>query len=220
MPYAHTHSHPQPDANRIAGYALAIGFNALLLMLLLVPMQGPPMLKLPGETQPTISWYMPRPEPPAVPPTIPVQPRPPTPATVATPRIEVPPTPGPAVVVDLGSEQAMPALPEAPATDLASSLEVATQPLAGARLEYLHAPPPIYPRASMRAGNEGTVLLEVLVDVDGHPLRVEVRQGSGDSRLDAAARRQVLAHWQFRPAMHNGRAIQAIGLVPVNFRLR
>ena len=85
MPYAHTHSHPQPDANRIAGYALAIGFNALLLMLLLVPMQGPPTLKLPGETQPTISWYMPRPEPPAVPPTIPVQPRPPTPASSRRP---------------------------------------------------------------------------------------------------------------------------------------
>jgi protein TonB len=34
------------------------------------------------------------------------------------------------------------------------------------------------------------------------------------------AREQVLAHWRFRPAMHGGRAVQAIGLVPVNFRLR
>jgi hypothetical protein len=32
MQYAQTHSHPHPQANRIAGYAFAIGFNALLLM--------------------------------------------------------------------------------------------------------------------------------------------------------------------------------------------
>jgi protein TonB len=30
----------------------------------------------------------------------------------------------------------------------------------------------------------------------------------------------VLAHWRFRPAMRDGHAIQAIGLVPVNFMLR
>jgi protein TonB len=68
--------------------------------------------------------------------------------------------------------------------------------------------------------HEGTVLLEVLVDVDGRPLRVDVRRSSGHRQLDDAAREQVLARWRFRPAMRDGRAIQAIGLVPVNFMLR
>ena len=54
------------------------------------------------------------------------------------------------------------------------------------------------------------------IEVNG---RVAVREGSGDRRLDAAARDQVLAHWRFRPAMRDGRAVQAIGLVPINFRL-
>lgn len=216
----HAQSHPHPEANRITGYTFAIGFNALLLMLLLVPMQGPPSLKLPGESRPTITWYMPRPEPTPVPPTVPVTPQPPTPTPVVTPRVQVPPTPEPAPIVDQGSEQASPpALPDPSLTEIAS-IAVPGKPLAGARLEYLEAPPPIYPRAAMRAGSEGTVLLEVLVDVDGRPLRVEVRQGSGDSRLDAAARKQVLAHWRFRPAMHAGRAMQAVGLVPIDFRLR
>ncbi|MDQ2701532.1 MAG: energy transducer TonB [Pseudomonadota bacterium] len=218
MLHAQTHSHLHPQANRIAGYAFAISFNALLLMLLLVPMQGPPSLKLPGESRPAITWYMPRPEPPAVPPTVPVTPQPPTTQAVA-PRVQVPPT-APALVVDQGSEQASPpALPDPSLTEVAS-IAAPDVPLAGARLEYLEAPPPMYPRAAMRAHSQGTVLLEVLVDVDGRPLRVEVRQGSGDSRLDAAARKQVLAHWRFRPAMHEGRAMQAIGLVPINFRLR
>ena len=59
----------------------------------------------------------------------------------------------------------------------------------------------------------------MLVGVDGRPLQVDVRQGSGDRRLDAAAREQVLRHWRFRPAMREGRAVQAIGLVPIAFNL-
>ncbi len=93
-------------------------------------------------------------------------------------------------------------------------------PLPGVRLEYLQAPPPEYPRASARARSEGTVLLRVLVDVDGRPLQVEVHESSGDRRLDAAARDQVLQRWRFRPAMQDGRAMQAIGLVPIQFKLR
>jgi protein TonB len=220
MLHANAHPYPHPDANRIAGYAVAIGFNALLLMLLLVPMQGPPSLELRGEQQPTITWYMPRPEPPAIPPTVPVTPQPPRPATTVAPRTPVAPTPDPAVVVDNGSEQAAPPVQPGPVDEAPGDIAGPAQPLPGVRLEYALAPPPAYPRAALRARVEGTVLLEVLVDVDGRPLRVEVRDGSGDRRLDAAARAQVLAHWRFHPAIRDGRAVQAIGLVPINFRLR
>jgi protein TonB len=214
----HAHAHPHPDANRIAGYTVAIGFNALLLMLLLVPMQGPPSWKLPGESQPTITWYMPRATPP-IPVQVPVTPQQPRPAAAAVaPRTPLASTPDP-VVVDQGSEAAVvPSLPDAVASEVAT-IATPPQPLAGARLEYARAPAPAYPRAALRARIEGTVLLEVLVDVDGRPLRVDVREGSGDRRLDAAAREQVLAHWRFRPAIRDGRAVQAIGLVPINFRL-
>ena len=64
-----------------------------------------------------------------------------------------------------------------------------------------------------------SVVLQVLVGVDGRPLQVDVRQGSGDRRLDAAAREQVLRHWRFKPAMRDGHAVQAIGLVPIAFDL-
>jgi protein TonB len=87
------------------------------------------------------------------------------------------------------------------------------------RLEYARAPAPSYPRAALREGVEGTVLLQVLVDVDGRPLRVDVHRSSGDRRLDLAARDQVLRHWRFRPAIRDGRAVRAIGLVPIDFSL-
>ena len=214
-PHAHR---PHPDANRVAGYSVAIAFNALLLMLLLVPMQGPPSLKLPGERQPTISWYMPKPRQPAPPPQVPVTKPQPAASTAVVPRTPVAQTPD-RVIVDQGSELAEPAARPDTTGPEAATVVPPAQPPPGVRLEYAQAPAPAYPRAAMQQRIEGTVLLEVLVDIDGRPLRVAVREGSGDRRLDAAARDQVLAHWRFRPAMRDGRAVQAIGLVPINFRL-
>ena len=93
-------------------------------------------------------------------------------------------------------------------------------PLPGVTLEYADAPAPTYPRDALREGVEGVVMLQVLVDVDGRPLVVDIQRSSGDRRLDNAARKQVLQHWRFRAAMKDGRAVQAIGLVPIAFNLR
>ncbi|GAB1596320.1 hypothetical protein PAGU2638_19990 [Lysobacter sp. PAGU 2638] len=92
-------------------------------------------------------------------------------------------------------------------------------PLAGAHLEYASNPAPSYPSSSLRANEQGTVMLEVLVDVDGKPIEVRIARSSGYRALDLAARRQVLANWMFRPAMRNGQPVQAIGMVPVEFHL-
>ena len=137
-----------------------------------------------------------------------------------TPPIAQPATPvQPAidqVVVDQGT---LPA--EAPvATASPDTIEPqAGTPLPGVRLEYLQAPAPGYPRDALRDGIQGTVMLQVLVDVDGRPLDVQIQHSSGNRQLDNAARRQVLERWMFRPAMKDGRAVQAIGLVPIAFNL-
>ena len=75
-----------------------------------------------------------------------------------------------------------------------------------------------YPPSSIRAHEEGQVLLNVLVDANGHAQRVEVARGSGHAALDAAAREAVLrAH--FKPVLRDGVAISAWGVVPIRFRL-
>jgi protein TonB len=71
----------------------------------------------------------------------------------------------------------------------------------------------------LRAGITGTVLLEVLVGVDGSPLKVTIHRSSGNRELDRAAQQQVQKHWRFRPASRNGAAVQAIGIVPIDFKL-
>lgn len=210
-----------PDPKRIAGYTFAIAFNLSLLMLLLAPMQGPRGVRLPGEEAPSIAWYMPKPVPAAQPPEMRVErPHPIVRPDVAPAhRAVAPQPPADAVVVAGGSEAAI--APDA-ATEVAPDIAapgIAT-PAIGVSLQYASAPPPAYPVAARRMHHEGTVLLAVLVDVDGRPLRVDIRESSGHRQLDDAAREQVLARWRFRPAMRDGRAIQAIGLVPVNFRLR
>ena len=208
-----------PDPRRIAGYAVAIAFNTMLLLLILVPMQGPQGLRIADTPQPSILWYpLERPKPQIVE-VVPPSPRPQPPQATHA-RIETPQPPV-AVPADAG-EQVVPAI-ELPAetgiTDTPVIAEVPRGPLPGVRLEYLRAPPPVYPRDARRAHVEGSVLLQVLVDIDGRPLQVDIRQGSGNRRLDAAAREQVMAHWRFRPAMQDGRAVQAIGLVPIQFKL-
>lgn len=210
----------RPDPKRIAGYTFAVAFNLSLLMLLLTPMQGTPGFRLPGEASPSISWYMPKPQPPARPPEVPVAQPVVQPSAVPAHATVVKQPEAPAVLVENGSEVAavVDVPPETP--PVAGETGDIAPPVAGVSLQYAVAPPPAYPTAARRLHLQGTVLLEVLVGVDGRPLRVDVRQGSGHRQLDEAARDQVLARWRFQPAMRDGRPIQAIGLVPVNFRLR
>lgn len=104
-----------------------------------------------------------------------------------------------------------------PATDLGAATSA---PATAMQLEYLSAPPPKYPRGALQRRIEGTVLLQVLVGIDGRPVDVTVSQTSGNRELDEAARSQILKRWSFRPAMKNGQAVQTIGLVPVAFSLR
>jgi periplasmic protein TonB len=205
-----------PDIKRIAGLAAAFALNAALLMLLLVPMGAPPTLSLPSA--PTVIEWITHPQPKPKPPvTVPVT-RPhaqPRNVPVTQPRAEIQPADNP-VIVDRGSEPVI----EQQVEDTGPSTMAETGPVPGVRLEYADAPAPSYPRDALREGVEGTVMLQVLVDVDGRPLQVDVQRSSGDRRLDAAARRQVLQHWRFRPAMQDGRPVQAIGLVPIAFNLR
>jgi periplasmic protein TonB len=84
--------------------------------------------------------------------------------------------------------------------------------------DYLRNPPPVYPNDSRRAGEEGTVILKVRIDVSGAVEELSVRRSSGFSRLDSAAERAVRS-WTFRPAYLAGIAVSSTVEVPVTFRL-
>ena len=75
-----------------------------------------------------------------------------------------------------------------------------------------------YPVESMRAGEEGTAVLQVLVDEGGRASDVRVARSSGYERLDAAALNAV-RQWRFVPGKRNGVAVAMAHQVPVNFVL-
>lgn len=84
--------------------------------------------------------------------------------------------------------------------------------------EYLQNPAPDYPAASRADGEQGRVLLRVLVGPLGSAERVEIRKTSGFGRLDDAARVTV-RKWKFVPAQQAGRTVSAWVLVPISFSL-
>ena len=53
--------------------------------------------------------------------------------------------------------------------------------------DYLHNPPPAYPRMSRRMGEQGTVLLRVFISAEGRAEKADIRTSSGYARLDEAA---------------------------------
>lgn len=211
----------QVQPQRIFGIASAVTVNIAALMLLMIPVSAPLVLDAPDGPRTQLTFI----DPPIVKPVIPVQ-------TPAKPKTETR-DPKPVVVPQTTPKQQDTAVvDDRPLVDNGSEAVVtppATDPVlppagdggigASAHLEYASAPPPAYPREALLDNLEGTVLLKVLVDVDGKPLSVEIARSSGHRALDEAARRQVLRRWKFQPAMQNGAAIQVYGMVPVNFSL-
>lgn len=211
------------DPSRIAAESGTLAINLAILMLLLAPVAAPlAVMERPRDivvvpVRPT------RVEPPP-PPTVPVQvERDPPPRTRASSAQVV--SAGPSTHVAAPALDLPAAAIDPPAFELPHGRE--TAPVGnigapqgvGARLQHLSAPPPPYPRQALKDGVGGTVMLEVVVDIDGRPIEVRIARSSGHRELDQAARRHVLNRWRFQPAMVDGRAVQAVGLVPVEFAL-
>ena len=78
--------------------------------------------------------------------------------------------------------------------------------------------PPVQPARSLRNGEQGKVILRVMVQADGSAGEVQVRMSSGFPLLDEAARSAVQT-WRFNPATSDGKPIAEWYLVPIIFKL-
>jgi protein TonB len=85
-------------------------------------------------------------------------------------------------------------------------------------VSYLNNPSPDYPAASRRQGEQGRVLMKVLVSANGGAEDVQIEKSSGYDRLDNAALNAV-KRWRFIPAKKNNQPLSAYVLVPVKFSL-
>jgi protein TonB len=76
-----------------------------------------------------------------------------------------------------------------------------------------------YPSASVRLGEEGSVLLELTLGSDGRVLEARVIESSGHARLDQAAVDEAVRAWRLRPATLDGTPIESRHRIRVQFRL-
>lgn len=83
---------------------------------------------------------------------------------------------------------------------------------------YLDNPAPAYPPLSRRLGEQGRVILHVLVNVRGGADEVQLSAASGFARLDEAAR-DTVRRWKFVPARRGADPVPAWVLIPITFRL-
>lgn len=178
---------------------------------------------IPGEI---LSEIISPPAPPAPQPQTPVAPQPHKqevkPQARATPTPPQPaPSPEPAPVV----AQAAPAAPAPTAIEASTVAAAPAAPPAPARIElpssdaaYLNNPKPSYPALSRRLGEQGKVVVRVLISVDGRVLRAQLNSSSGYERLDQAALATVRS-WRFTPGMRGGVPEEMWWNVPINFVL-
>jgi protein TonB len=124
-----------------------------------------------------------------------------------------------AVAIEVPAREALAPLPpiqiaSAPAAE--AEPPPTTPPSYGAA--YLHNPPPVYPPLSKRAGEQGKVILRVLVTAHGVAETVAIGTTSGSQRLDEAAV-ETVKRWRFLPARQGDHAVAAWVLVPIAFIL-
>ncbi len=206
------------DGGRIAASASAIAVNAVVVMLLMVPLAkySPPAQEDVIQIVDIVASKPIEPPPPRTE-EMEIELTPPRPVPVPTQQLVPAQTTVTEAVVDAQpGDEALP--PVGPGTPDGSTGEP-MQPASASVLQALSAPAPAYPGEAVRQGLMGTVELEILVGIDGRPLEVRVVRSSGHRVLDQAARRAVLSQWTFQPAFRNGQAVQALGRVPIEFKL-
>ncbi len=163
--------------------------------------EPPPPVRQPVPVkQPIVQKTEPLPPPP-----LPVAIADPTPAPNAPVGVVAPQPPAPPVAAPVATAPVAP--PPPPKVELPSS-----------DADYLQNPKPAYPPISKRLGEQGKVVVRVLIGVDGIAQRAEVRQSSGFDRLDQAALSTV-QRWRYVPGKRGGVPEAMWFNVPINFVL-
>ncbi len=225
---AFEHYRQRERMGRITGAAVAVALHAAVVVFLLqfqpvrsaITQAVPIMVSLITLPAPVVETPKERLRP------LPVNPRP-LPAEPHTQPAELAREPAPLIAA--ASEAAAPPAAPAPQPAAASAAPAAAVPVPAVpapapivppsfNAAYLDNPAPEYPADSRRRGQQGKVLLHVLVGVAGTADKVEIRTSSGFDRLDEAAL-EAVRRWRFVPAQQGNSPVAAWVLVPIRFSL-
>jgi protein TonB len=77
---------------------------------------------------------------------------------------------------------------------------------------------PPYPDDKRRLEEEAVLRLRLAIDERGRVVAVEP-VGSADRSFLEAARRHLIAHWRYKPATDDGRAVRSSTVITLRFEL-
>lgn len=166
--------------------------------------------------QPQVEPVPPQPQP--VPKREPVVRPQPRPEPQPLPVVQADPAPSDNAPVVLAEPPVTPAPAEPIPQNAPVSAAAPTVQLPSSTADYLNNPAPPYPPLSRRLGEQGRVVVRVLIDLDGKASKAEIRSSSGHERLDQAALQTVLK-WRYVPGKRAGVPEAMWFNVPINFVL-
>ncbi len=155
-----------------------------------------------------------------------VPPAPPVPHAILPPPDPPPPTPRPRSATPQVAQPAIPPVKPVASQPLHAVPDTARQDQSAGTAAPLTSvrpasgnPSPRYPGMSRRRGEEGQVVLRVVVGPDGRVVSLSVAQSSGFRRLDLAAL-DAVRRWRFDPARRGRIAIGGAVRIPIRFVLQ
>jgi bla regulator protein BlaR1 len=77
---------------------------------------------------------------------------------------------------------------------------------------------PVYPEAAKKDKVEGKVVVDCIIDEQGHVTQTKVAASAGNQDLDTAAR-DAVSSWTFRPATLKGKPVEVSYTITINFTL-
>ena len=216
MAYSYSIDDPAKNSKRMAAFVLVVIIHVLFVWVLASGLGKKVVEVVMGPVETRLIEELPdqEDEPPPPPPEIETPPPYVPPPEIS---IDIPVDTGPSTAISNVTSERPVAAPPPPAPKPVERQVVKTPPSTqgrGARITQ-----PEYPPASRRAGEEGTVQLQVLVQENGRAGEVKVARSSGFPKLDEAAVAEVKRNWRFVPGKEDGKPVSMWHTFAVTFRL-
>ncbi len=216
MAYSYSIDDPAKNSKRTLAFILVVIIHALFFWVLASGLGAKMVQTVMGPVETKIIEELPddNKEPPPPPPDI-EQPPPYVPPPEVSVDIAI--DTGPSTAISNATSERPVAAPPPVAAKPVERAVVKTPPSTagkGARITQ-----PEYPPASRRAGEAGTVQLQVFVLESGRAGEVKVAKSSGFEKLDEAAVKEVQRNWRFVPGKEDGKPVAMWHTFAVTFRL-
>jgi len=214
--YSYSIDDPAKNSKRMAAFALVVLIHVLFVWVLASGLGKKVVEVVLGPVETRLIEELPDQddEPPPPPPEIETPPPYVPPPEIS---IEIPVDTGPSTAISNVTSERPVAAPPPPVAKPVERQVVKTPPSTqgrGARITQ-----PEYPPSSRRAGEEGTVQLQVFVLENGRAGEVKVAKSSGFPKLDEAAINEVKRNWRFVPGKEDGKPVSMWHTFAVTFRL-